>query len=90
MAPGLEQPVYDDSSIHPLVSKYLTKAVETYFGADTWGQDPKDPVVQEWTGIMGYTRDRQPIIGQMPGKEGLWICAGFNGHGEFNFSTSYQ
>jgi glycine/D-amino acid oxidase-like deaminating enzyme len=37
----------------------------------------------EWTGIMGYTKDRQPIIGQAPGQDGLWFCAGFNGHGEF-------
>lgn len=35
----------------------------------------------EWTGIMGYTADRQPIVGEAPGQGGLWICAGFNGHG---------
>lgn len=81
MAPGREQPVLDDSTIHPLVSKYLTSALSAYFGADTWGENPTDPVVQEWTGIMGYTRDMSPVIGQAPGKEGLWICAGFHGHG---------
>lgn len=36
----------------------------------------------EWTGIMGYTKDEQPIIGQAPGQDGLWICAGFHGHGK--------
>jgi glycine/D-amino acid oxidase-like deaminating enzyme len=82
MAPGLEQPVLDDSSIHPLVSKYLTTQLAIYFGADIWGDNPTDPIVQEWTGIMGYTRDKQPIVGQPPGTEGLWMCAGFNGHGE--------
>ena len=36
----------------------------------------------EWTGIMGYTFDSQPIVGEDPDREGLWICAGFNGHGK--------
>ncbi|KAJ5203841.1 uncharacterized protein N7498_004720 [Penicillium cinerascens] len=81
VAPGREQPVFDDSTIHPLVSKYLTTQLAIYFGADTWGSNPVDPVVQEWTGIMGYTRDTEPIVGQAPRREGLWICAGFHGHG---------
>lgn len=51
-----------------------------YFGRENWGEDGK--VLQEWTGIMGYTKDRQPIIGEAPGQEGLWICAGFHGHGK--------
>jgi glycine/D-amino acid oxidase-like deaminating enzyme len=39
-------------------------------------------VLQEWTLIMGYTLEKQPIIGEAPGREELWICAGFHGHGE--------
>jgi len=35
----------------------------------------------EWTGIMGYTKDNQAIVGEAPGQKGLHICAGFNGHG---------
>ena len=30
---------------------------------------------------MGYTVDSQPVVGQAPGQEGLWLCVGFNGHG---------
>lgn len=52
-----------------------------YFGKENWGEDGK--VLQEWTGIMGYTKDGQGIIGEAPGQEGLWICAGFNGHGRW-------
>jgi glycine/D-amino acid oxidase-like deaminating enzyme len=37
--------------------------------------------VQEWTGIMGATADGRPFIGEVPGKKGMWISAGFNGHG---------
>ncbi|KAI1487074.1 FAD dependent oxidoreductase [Biscogniauxia mediterranea] len=34
-----------------------------------------------WTGIIGMTTDSCPFIGRVPGTEGQWICAGFNGHG---------
>lgn len=36
-----------------------------------------------WTGIIGLTADRVPLVGPIEGLEGQWICAGFNGHGEF-------
>ena len=30
---------------------------------------------------MGYTDDGFPYIGEVQGKSGQYICAGFNGHG---------
>lgn len=74
-----EQPILDDTTIHPNISKYLTHAAARYFGHENWGRNGE--TLQEWTGIMGYTVDKQPIIGEAPGQEGLWICVGFNGHG---------
>ncbi|TVY45798.1 putative oxidoreductase [Lachnellula occidentalis] len=80
VSPTGEQPILDDSTIHPAISSYLVKTVPPkYFGRENWGEDGE--VVMEWTGIMAYTKDQQPIIGQAPGQDGLWICAGFNGHG---------
>ncbi|KAJ4155266.1 hypothetical protein LMH87_000522 [Akanthomyces muscarius] len=39
----------------------------------------------EWTGIMGYSRDRHPWVGEVPeglgGGKGLYISAGYTGHG---------
>lgn len=39
----------------------------------------------EWTGIMGYSRDQAPWVGPVPevlgGGEGLFVAAGFTGHG---------
>lgn len=78
-----EQPVLDDTAIHPDISKYLTKKVARYyFGHENWGENGE--ILQEWTGIMGYTVDKQPVVGEAPGQEGLWICAGFNGHGKLH------
>ncbi|KAK8116281.1 hypothetical protein PG984_012783 [Apiospora sp. TS-2023a] len=39
----------------------------------------------EWSGIMGYSRDANPWVGPVPasagGGDGLWLCAGYTGHG---------
>lgn len=34
-----------------------------------------------WTGVMGYSYDSNPHIGEVPGMEGQYVIAGFNGHG---------
>jgi glycine/D-amino acid oxidase-like deaminating enzyme len=34
-----------------------------------------------WSGIMGYSRDNSPWVGPIPKTQGLWICAGYTGHG---------
>ncbi|MET9356587.1 FAD-binding oxidoreductase [Streptomyces sp. NPDC006617] len=39
------------------------------------------PVVRAWSGVMAFTPDRCPLVGAWPGQEGLWVMAGFNGHG---------
>jgi gamma-glutamylputrescine oxidase len=39
------------------------------------------PIVHHWTGLMGFTPDDQPLAGAWPGRDGLWLLAGFSGHG---------
>ena len=76
-----EQWTLDDASIHPNISNHLKNVVpEEFYGRDVWGETGQ--VLEEWTGIMGYTVDAQPVVGEAPGEKGLWICAGFNGHGK--------
>jgi hypothetical protein len=77
----------DDSTIHPTVSEYLIKACARYFGKDNWGENGQ--TLQEWTGIMAYTLDAQPVVGEASGQEGLFISAGFNGHGKLDKSLQY-
>lgn len=69
----------DDTTVHPVISAYLKDAPPRYFGKKEWGAP--GTVLREWTGIMGYTKDRLPLIGEAPGREGLWLAVGFNGHG---------
>jgi sarcosine oxidase subunit beta len=38
-------------------------------------------IAAEWAGLYEVTPDDQPILGRVPGVEGLVVCAGFSGHG---------
>jgi gamma-glutamylputrescine oxidase len=38
-------------------------------------------VEHRWAGIMGFTPDHLPLVGPVPGQAGLWIAAGYSGHG---------
>lgn len=71
----------DDTVLNPTISTYLTATTPLYFG-ETWGDDdPEGRVRKEWTGIMGYSSDGFPLVGEVPGDEGLYVCASFQGHG---------
>jgi glycine/D-amino acid oxidase-like deaminating enzyme len=38
-------------------------------------------VGRRWAGIMDATPDGRPLVGAWPGMPGVWIAAGFGGHG---------
>jgi sarcosine oxidase subunit beta len=38
-------------------------------------------IAAEWAGLYEVTPDDQPILGALPEVEGLFVCAGFSGHG---------
>ncbi|KAJ4368414.1 hypothetical protein N0V83_006771 [Neocucurbitaria cava] len=75
----------DDSTLNRQVSAYLRESLMGYFDNENWGEKDEEEasgrVVQEWSGIMGATADGRPFVGAVPDKKGLWISAGFNGHG---------
>jgi len=72
----------DDGVLSPGITTYLYDTPARYFGPDHWGQDHcLGRVKAEWTGIMGFTADGFPYVGEVPDYQGLWVCAGFGGHG---------
>jgi len=74
--------IWDDSEIDPPVAKYLRKELITMFSLDSGNGEGKEfKAKYEWSGIMGYSRDGRPWVGEVPGKKGVWVCAGFTGHG---------
>ncbi len=38
-------------------------------------------IVQRWAGIMGFTPDLLPLAGRVPDSEGMYMAAGYSGHG---------
>jgi glycine/D-amino acid oxidase-like deaminating enzyme len=75
----------DDSALNKDTSEYLQGTLSGYFGAPSSDtavmEKPKYETVAEWTGIMGATADGRPFVGEVPSKKGVWVSAGFNGHG---------
>ena len=74
--PSMEVDNADDASMAPEVSAALRAFLPEHF-ADLRGVQ----VEQEWIGIMGFSRDRNPLIGPLPERPGEYIAAGFTGHG---------
>lgn len=77
----LEYGTTDDTTIDKDISAYLRDTTARRFGHN-WGEDhPDGRVRREWTGIMGYSPDGFPFVGEMPGSGGLWVSCSFQGHG---------
>lgn len=72
----------DDSIVDPDTVKYLQKVLLDMLRlpGKTEGLT-KLKADYAWSGIMGFSRDCQPWVGQIPGSDGLWVCAGYTGHG---------
>ncbi|KAK0644277.1 FAD dependent oxidoreductase [Cercophora newfieldiana] len=71
----------DDATLNEGISEYLKETTPRYFGPD-WGEDhPDGRIRKEWTGIMGFSPDGFPFVGEMPGQKGLWVSCSFQGHG---------
>ena len=49
------------------------------FAAQLIGTPPR--IEHRWAGIFGATRDQLPLVGRVPGHEGVWVSAGYSGHG---------
>jgi gamma-glutamylputrescine oxidase len=41
------------------------------------------PVVatHRWAGLFGFVPDLLPVVGRVPGEDGLWVAGGYSGHG---------
>jgi gamma-glutamylputrescine oxidase len=38
-------------------------------------------ITHRWTGTVGYTEDRRPVVGRVPGRPNLWVAGGYSGTG---------
>ncbi|TPX32968.1 hypothetical protein SmJEL517_g03993 [Synchytrium microbalum] len=78
-APNFEIGKTDDNEINEKISKRLRAFLRDRLS----GPEPcieEWTVLNEWTGIMGYTEDALPWVGPL-GEEGQFVSVGFHGHG---------
>ncbi|MBD1874589.1 FAD-binding oxidoreductase [Nodosilinea sp. FACHB-131] len=75
-SPTKEIGIEDDSTLEPLVGEGLKT-----FLRDTFPSLRDVAIEYEWTGIMAFTIDENPLIGELPGRPGEYISAGYTGHG---------
>ncbi|OCF30874.1 hypothetical protein I316_07507 [Kwoniella heveanensis BCC8398] len=72
--------VEDDAHVAPGIKRWLEEYCKNNF-AD-WGVEaPGEGVNRVWSGMLCATKDTLPLVGPIPGKEGLYIAAGYHGHG---------
>src|SRR5436305_14105338 len=56
----------------------IQTALEAFL-TELLGQQPT--VTHRWAGIFGLTQDFLPLVGPVPGHDGVWVAAGYSGHG---------
>ncbi len=61
-----------------LVTDTIQLALES-FAEQLIGEPAR--VIHRWAGIFGAIDDRLPLAGAVPGHDGVWIAAGYSGHG---------
>lgn len=59
---------------HDLIQQRLLDFARTIAGSEV-------AVEYRWSGIMGFTPDGFPLVGQVPGRPGLFMSCGYSGHG---------
>ncbi|KAH7393790.1 FAD dependent oxidoreductase [Phaeosphaeria sp. MPI-PUGE-AT-0046c] len=68
----------DDSTLIEEAKSYFDGYMQRHFYG--W-ENSQARVTHIWTGIMGYSSDRLPRVGAVPNRPGIFIMAGFTGHG---------
>lgn len=71
----------DDTTTDAVILKYVENSAAERFGSNWGHENPEGRLRRAWTGIMGYSSDGFPLIGQMPGEDDLYIAASFQGSG---------
>ena len=61
-----------------VTTQVIQDALDTFL-VELLGELPR--VEYRWAGIFGLTQDLLPLVGRVPGHDGVWIAAGYSGHG---------
>lgn len=72
---ALQEEVGTEDRLHPRIQE----ALEAYLR--DLGVPPEVSVTHRWSGAIGISVDHLPLIGPVPGSPGLFLAAGYTGHG---------
>ncbi|KFA80547.1 hypothetical protein S40288_07200 [Stachybotrys chartarum IBT 40288] len=78
-SPTREVNITDDSVINEDIATHLHDVGRVVYGYKNWGETTT--VVKDWSGITCETPDGLPVVGGVPGEDGLWAVVCMNGHG---------
>ena len=71
---ALDHEYTSEEATTPIIQGHLEA-----FVAGLLGKEPR--IEHRWAGIFGTTADRLPLVGRLPGRDHLWVSAGYSGHG---------
>jgi glycine/D-amino acid oxidase-like deaminating enzyme len=63
-----------DDATTPAVQRHLDRLLVQLVGGTP-------AVTHRWSGAWGTTPDGLPLVGRLPGRDRVWIAAGYSGHG---------
>ena len=63
-----------EESTTEIIQRHLESLVQ-----ELTGDAPR--ITHRWAGIFGMTEDQLPLVGPVPGREGVWVACGYSGHG---------
>jgi len=71
---NVEREVGTDEELNTTIQAELERVAQGLCGEPV-------PIDYRWSGIMGFTRDRLPLVGTVPERKDIAIAAGYSGHG---------
>jgi glycine/D-amino acid oxidase-like deaminating enzyme len=75
--------ISSDEEVDDKVASYLRCALPQLLHSEQKekAEEAELEATHQWTGIMGFSRDDLPWVGQVPNSAGLFVVAGYTGHG---------
>ncbi|MGD0716056.1 MAG: FAD-dependent oxidoreductase [Gaiellaceae bacterium] len=70
--------ILDELTDVEVTTPAIQEALERFLG-ELIGEPPR--ISHRWAGIFALTQDMLPLVGRVPGRDGLWFAGGYSGHG---------
>jgi gamma-glutamylputrescine oxidase len=68
----------DEFTREEAVTPVVQDAMETFL-TGILGRAPE--ITHRWAGLLGFTPDHLPLVGELPAHPGVWTALGYSGHG---------